>query len=312
MASLAAIGLAYHAHGAHCGVYYEAADGIIELLHLAAHNGLSSEPESEYYLNIETRFPPFKKVAVSNLCRLFYNRYGASRALRYSAARTDSILTTGELAIDKPGVGLTCATLVIQLFERNGADLIDKKSWPPASLDDRVWLRTIVKIFQNAFRLERDVLHFENIDDSCKWSRFLPEEVAAAAMIAPPSAKRSELRKSAPQILRDLKATHKPLPTPQTNRAGAVAVPSTITLRPGQAATFDFVSYSGHIVVANSTDPERVFVSPEAQAPTINNDGTLSARFTVTAGKTTGTERVHVTGNHNEQASVAVTVNGTV
>lgn len=213
MATIAAVGLAYHKYGGHCGLYYENRDGKIELLHLVWHNKLRSEPPSAFYEDIDSRFPRRERFVISDLSRLIFEKY-ESEGLRFAVTRNDGFLPNGRLKLDEPGTGFSCATFVKAIFDAAGLPLIDSKTWPVADNADRKWFASHVDAMGRSFPAARDQDHISRLDVACKWSRYRPEQVAFAAKIAPPAAKYSAVKIPAELLLREVMRHHEPLPLP--------------------------------------------------------------------------------------------------
>jgi hypothetical protein len=207
LATIAGVGLAHHKYGGHCGLYYAIGDdGVLELLHLKYHEELVSEPPSEYYEDIDSRYPDRERAAVSDFCRAVLAKHGL-RGFRFSAARTDAFASdTAELKLDEPGTGFTCATFIKAIFDKVKLPLVVAKSWPPATDQDRSWLQLHADFIANA-EGKNDPQHGSAIDVSCSWSRFLPEHIAAAAAVAPPAAKYRQIAKDAELLMRRVVAT---------------------------------------------------------------------------------------------------------
>jgi hypothetical protein len=203
LASIAGVGLAHHAAGGHCGIYYEFDDSKrIVMLHLADQGKLRSADPSEYYEDFTSRLKPREQVAVSDLCRLIYQKHG-SEGLRYAVTRNDGFLQDGTLKLDQPGTGFSCATLVKAIYDAEGRPLIQDKTWPQADNCDRQWFEGHVARLQAEYEGHPEVLaHLAAIDVACKWSRYRPEQIAYAMTIAPPAATYNQVRKGAEILMR--------------------------------------------------------------------------------------------------------------
>ncbi len=211
---MAAIGLAHHSQGGHCGTYYELLGGGIALLHFAFHNSVISEPKSAFYFDIPSSFPEREQFAISDFCRLVSDRHG-SEGLRFAATRNETFLPKdAALKFDKPGIGFSCASFVKAIFDAVGVPLIEESSWPPATLEDRAWFSNLLSFFRWYFFYKVDQDHFNQIDVSCKWSRYKPEQIAFAASKAPPLQKYSQVRKGAQSLMREVIQTVPALPQP--------------------------------------------------------------------------------------------------
>jgi hypothetical protein len=167
----------------HVGLIYRV-DNDLNLLHLAWHIDLRNEPVKPGYF--------------WGVCGLFVDdalngKIFAARML--SVARNQGIIPYGVYANGKafaengsfvpfpePGMGLTCATFVIQLFHSFGHAICDLSSWE-ARDDDATWQAEIIE------KLREDYpQHADRVSDYIGRHRIRPEEAAAAVMNpAPPT-----------------------------------------------------------------------------------------------------------------------------
>ena len=206
MASRAAIGLAYHEYGTHCGVYYDAGEAF-KLLHVTSHSELkSTAPDSRYFMDIETGFREHEKIAVSNFCRVVLVKHGG-KGFRYSVTRTDAFLPSGDLVVDAPGAGFSCATFVKCIFEAMSLPLIVDSTWPEAGQKDRNWLDNLIAVFVRKYNTPEDHKHFAETDPTSKWCRYKSEEIAAAGWMAPPAAEYRRVKPATKRLLARLHST---------------------------------------------------------------------------------------------------------
>ena len=187
MAEVASIGLGHTSHGLHCGLFYEDVSGSVKFLHFAKQAKLFSDDESAEYYEVRCPLPERDKIAVSDFCRLVFRSH-ASKGLRYAATRTDEFLPDGSLRVDKHGTGFTCSTFVKAILAVIGRPVLQDATWPPASFEDLDWMRKIFKWMGGLLKSAASKKHFAKVDLNCRWSRFKPEEVAAAMTLAPPPA----------------------------------------------------------------------------------------------------------------------------
>jgi hypothetical protein len=192
-------------------VYYEKTQDNVVLLHLSLHNRLLSEPESQYYYNVPSRFPKRAQFVISNYCRLVHDRY-ASDGLRFSVTRSEAFHPeTADLLIDEPGVGFSCATFVKGIFDAVRLPLVDSKTWPLADEKDKEWFSWLLGVLKAIYIYRVDQEHFARIDVSCKWSRYRPEQIAFAACIAPPKATYKQVKIEAELLMKKVSDTFPPL-----------------------------------------------------------------------------------------------------
>lgn len=206
------MGLAHHAGGGHCGIYYEVDDSKrLVMLHLADHNKLRSDEPSIHYEDVPSRFPEREQIAVSDLCRVISEKHH-SKGLRYAVTRNDGFLPDGELKLDQPGTGFSCATLVKAIYDAVGRPLIQDKTWPVADNSDREWFAAHVERLRGENRDKpEDFAHLDAVDIACKWSRYRPEQIAYAMTIAPPSATYRQVAIPAELLMRQVVANREPL-----------------------------------------------------------------------------------------------------
>jgi hypothetical protein len=199
----------------HCGVYYVNARQQIEFLHLASQRLLiSAQPDEKHYCEISCPFPERVRIAVSNLCRFIFKKHGLI-GLRFAATSTDEFSPKGNLLINRDGTGFTCATLVKGIFYRAGQPIINESTWPPASDEDREWWEGVMVALERSLPGEADALHYEAIDCECEWSRFKPEQVAAAMPLAPPPASFQAVNPRAQELAKAVRARYAPIPALQ-------------------------------------------------------------------------------------------------
>jgi hypothetical protein len=211
VAAIASIGLGHHSAGLHCGLFYENSNGSIELLHFADQAKLLSAGTFAQYYEVTCHLPDESKLAISDFCRLVF-RLHHSQGLRYAVTRTDEFLPDGKLKIDKNGTGFTCATFVKAIFAVVGRPVLNEKSWPPATFEDNSWMRKLIEGMIGRAKNAFDKKHFKKVDLNCAWSRYKPEEVAAAMQLAPPPAEHAavepEAKKLAEHVINNFPPLH--------------------------------------------------------------------------------------------------------
>src|SRR6202035_2349376 len=129
------------------------------------------------------------------------------KGFRYSVTLTDAFLPSGDLAIDKPGVGFSCATFVKCIFEAVSLPLLVDATWPEAGQKDRNWLRKLIAAMLRKHDTPEDHDHFSKTDPDCVWCRFKAEEIAAAGQMAPPAAEWRRVKPAAKRLLTKLHST---------------------------------------------------------------------------------------------------------
>lgn len=160
----------------HLGVFHTSGGKQVRQLHLARHNDLRSESldESDFSCWIRPEISEELAFSVSAFCRLFTVAH-ANRRVPYGFSLPKGALSrTGHLMPDV--IGLTCASLVLALFDRS-APLLDYDTWPIRA-DDVDWQNDIAQRFL-ARRLTPE--EFEKLLSEVPSVRFKPIEVATAA-----------------------------------------------------------------------------------------------------------------------------------
>ena len=92
---------------------------------------------------------------------------------------------TGKHLFGSSKDGLTCATLVLAVFDYSKLQLIDYESWQPRS-DDSDWQERMIDLLEEKGAPQSEI-SARREDIGC--FRYRPEEVAAASAIFPPQVK---------------------------------------------------------------------------------------------------------------------------
>lgn len=169
--------------GAHVGIWYRADDeGTRRHLHLAWHHRLMDEPDLEASaLWVEPMLDEFEAADVSTSARLIASRH-RDGLVPYGLRLAAGFNPDGALQLNG-GLGLTCATFVMRVFEHASVPLLDEKTWDSRRSAERVredeeaqsalvrHLRERPQSHRHALLVEQEV--------GC--TRFRAEEVAAAS-----------------------------------------------------------------------------------------------------------------------------------
>lgn len=168
-------------------------------LHLAWHHHVSTKDlEKPFAWSV----PPLREEklrVLSRLCRRVSMCYrdkgyrGIAYAFRYVGGRFDE--NSGEF-LCADGIGLTCATFVMAVFETRGCSLLEMDSWPARSKDVEWQEDVIKKLEQHPNRDHNIANHIKALRNEVGCARFRPEEVAAAsaAVAVPIHFKEAEAR----------------------------------------------------------------------------------------------------------------------
>lgn len=101
---------------------------------------------------------------------------------------------TGEFKRIHPGQGLTCATLIAEVFDAAALPLIDRATWPRPDKATIKWQRKMVSMMKTN-NLRPELVHYQTTLVGSK--RFFPEQVAAATQIQPRPVKCGQVKPTA-------------------------------------------------------------------------------------------------------------------
>ncbi len=179
-----AVGLTHGLFGSHLGVAYCAKDGAPKLLHLANHRRLEIEPyaQSNWIASV-VPFDPLEAIQfialVRNYAKLHPGKDGPYYGISLLAGR-GSLDGQGNYSPSDPSAGFTCASLIAEIFNASGFELVDLQEWKPNE-DNRIWGKAVVCMLQASKATPE---HVQAVERSIDGLRLLPEEVAAAAELA--------------------------------------------------------------------------------------------------------------------------------
>lgn len=100
------------------------------------------------------------------------------------------------------GKGLTCATLVMALFEELAIPLFKTEDWPSEPEDD-AWKLWIIGKFREQGVMSED--HLKAMEDNFQWARFRPMDVAVASTKKKRPLDQQQTRALHPVLLRKIK-----------------------------------------------------------------------------------------------------------
>lgn len=183
----------------HVGLLYKKEDSPPRFLHLAWHHRL-----------VDEALPPDYLIGFSQLDAMNkgYMVAYVSQVAKSPSEIPYSISFDGGYYFDdagnyvpKPlGMGLTCATFIMTLYEKNGLQLIDFSTWSSRT-DDVIWQREIIDM------LRKDGASLEHIDvleSNIGAARVRPEEIAAAVISEEAPIDFKAAKKLAAEILKDV------------------------------------------------------------------------------------------------------------
>lgn len=153
-------------------------------LHLAGHNDFRNDTfEDGRYLIIYPDLDLRLSRQVATLCRNIYNQnsYG-EMPYGFTIPRAWFELS-GDPKFDKGFVGLTCSTFVLSVFFSINIQLLLPHTWKCREDDREYQLMWVNFLFP---KLEADQTHIRKVKKQIGNIRIRPEEVAGAALEAPP------------------------------------------------------------------------------------------------------------------------------
>jgi len=169
----------------HIGMVYRAQETAVpRFLHLAWHFDLRDEELDDRYFWIEVNIHEKRARQVAAQCRqvLLGNPDGLPYAFSYPNKCFDSV--TGAFLFGPTKLGLTCATFVLAVFESSGFPLARVNTWPDRP-EDEVWRQHVIDLMTKSNVPQQ---HIDQVKSAKAAFRVRPEEVAAAAILAPPEA----------------------------------------------------------------------------------------------------------------------------
>jgi hypothetical protein len=125
----------------HCGVVYTSAAGAVQLCDMQFEYQLGVGPPPQHYFWVEVRLDPEEILQVTVFVELIIEQHN-QRPLPYSFLYTpDGFDVAGRI---RDGVGVTCATFVINIFDRLQLHLVDLTTWKPRPKQDAAFRQRII------------------------------------------------------------------------------------------------------------------------------------------------------------------------
>ncbi len=169
----------------HIGILHRRDGAAPELLHLAWHCRLKNDTELPAYLTIWVAPSALQERLrnVAALCRRVWRKNGSGGIpYAFSSPQESFDAGTGAFLIGSTRYGLTCASFVLAIFDAAGLRIAEYSSWPVNRDGDCKWQEKIIECLSDHAEQE----HIDHLRGEIGAVRFRPEEVAAAAAIAPP------------------------------------------------------------------------------------------------------------------------------
>jgi hypothetical protein len=176
--------------GTHTGIIHRN-QGMLYVLDLCWHERLRSSPCREDCACVVPDLEPEEINDVTGMCRLIDRRHQQRAAtggflipyaFRFNN-NTRFSANTGELMLGD-GVGLSCSTFVLTVFESAKVALVDVTGWP-ARPEDLAQQARLLGMMQNGipgFAPPASPEHIARVQSELPCVRVRPEEVAASAM----------------------------------------------------------------------------------------------------------------------------------
>jgi hypothetical protein len=188
----------------HVGLLHSFQDsGRVEMLDLGWHFILRNEEAEPGTFLVRTNIGVRAQLQIAAYCRLIW-RMNGSDSIPYGFGSTQHALNKAGIYLPgETGEGLTCATFVLAVFDAKRIPLVEYLTWPSNRPDDHQWQQKIVTLLERP-RSAASEEHIEAARKGIGNLRYRPEEVAAAATVAPPQAHFNAVDPVARQILAEL------------------------------------------------------------------------------------------------------------
>lgn len=213
------IAITHGAFGSHLGIAYCDESGTARLLHLAWHKRLVIESyPAENWLASILVLPPLASSQAVALVRGMGEKYGNksnAEGIDYGInlfAGHGAIKQDGEYAPGPDCDGFTCASIIAEALAKVGFRLVKLDTWVEAP-KNLAWGRAIVCVLRATHTPN---IHIEKVESNIKGLRLLPEEVAAAAELAPDlrPASHGDIQERSAQIIAQMQQSCSPPPEP--------------------------------------------------------------------------------------------------
>lgn len=181
----------------HCGLLYCIAPPQVTLLHLAFNHDLRHETPTDSFCWLEVAMADPDKRLVAVLASRFGNA-GNSVPYGFDSLGISIDTQSGQLRTERKGKGLTCATLVMLLFETHGFELLKVAEWPThANLEWQTKMLDSLRIVAP--------FHAKDVEADVGARRFTPSEVVGAGSLATWPVGFNDARKIANRISREVR-----------------------------------------------------------------------------------------------------------
>lgn len=176
-----AVGLTRGVFGSHLGVAFHSKAEGPKLLHLATHQILHFEPygAKEWIASI-VPFELTEAIQFIALARNYAALHVGSNGPNYGInllAGKGAIDSQGKFSPSKGSEGFTCASIVAEIFNASGFEVVELRNWPTTH-HNRKWGQAIVEMLRSR---NATADHINAVANAVDGLRLLPEEFAAAA-----------------------------------------------------------------------------------------------------------------------------------
>ena len=175
-----------HPGGTHTGIIHRNR-GTLFTLDLMWHELLRSDVLDKDYACVVPKLEPEEENDVTGMCRLIeaQTRVASPQKIPYAVGppRNSRFNRDGELILGD-GIGLTCSTFVLTVFESAAVPLADLSGWVARPDDNERHQHLIQKMTDGipGFAPPANPTHIRRVRASLPCIRVRPEEVAGAAM----------------------------------------------------------------------------------------------------------------------------------
>jgi hypothetical protein len=183
--TMLAVFIMVHPEGTHTGIVHRNRQDLFTL-DLMWHERLRSELLRDDYPCVVPNLEPEEANDVMGMCRLIEarNRNPNPQRIPYAVGPSSSHFSRdGELILGD-GLGLTCSTFVLTVFESAAVPLADLTGWVARSDDDERHHQLLQKMTDGIpnFAPPADPSHVQKVRTCLPCIRVRPEEVAGAAL----------------------------------------------------------------------------------------------------------------------------------
>ena len=181
-----AVFIMIHPEGTHTGIIHRNR-GTLFTLDLMWHELLRSDVLDKDYPCVVPELEPEEENDVTGMCRLIAARTRVPNPQKIPYAlgppHNSRFNRDGELILGD-GIGLTCSTFVLTVFESAAVPLADLTGWVARADDNERHQQLIQKMTEGipGFAPPADPTHIQRVRASLPCIRVRPEEVAGAAM----------------------------------------------------------------------------------------------------------------------------------